>query len=102
MADASPINKAIAYDGCYGEYVDEPVYKDGNLTAMTLNKSEGIATNEQLAFLRALGVKYHIEQTIDDLKKMDCDYSYKIDLASKTGGQYRRISVVFTFIDAFK
>lgn len=102
MADASPINKAIAYDGCYGEYEDEPVYKDGNLTAMTLNKSEGVATNEQLAFLRALGVKHHIEQTIDDLKKMDCDYSYNINLASKTGGQYRRISVVFTFIDAFK
>lgn len=102
MADASPINKAIAYDGCYGEYEDEPVYKDGNLTAMTLNKTEGVATNEQLAFLRALGVKHHIEQTIDDLKKMNCSYSYNIDLASKTGGQYRRISVVFTFIDAFK
>lgn len=101
MADASPINKAIAYDGCYGEYEDEPVYKDGNLTAMTLSKSEGVATNEQLAFLRALGVKDHIEQTIGDLKKMDCSYSYNIDLAKKTGGQYRRISVVFTFIDAF-
>jgi len=102
MADASPVNKAIAYDGCYGEYADEPVHKDGNLTAMTLNKADGITTNEQLAFLRALGVKHHIEETIDDLKKMDCDYIYNIDLASKAGGQYRRISVVFTFINAFK
>ena len=102
MADASPINKSITYDGYYGEYENEPVYKDGNLTAMTLNKSEGIVTNEQLAFLRALGVKHHIEKTIDDLKKMDSDYSYNIELARKTGGQYRRISVVFTFIDAFK
>lgn len=102
MADASPVNKAIAYDGCYGEYADEPVHKDGNLTAMTLSKADGITTNEQLAFLRALGVKHHIEETIDDLKKMDCDYIYNIDLASKAGGQYRRISVVFTFINAFK
>lgn len=102
MADASPVNKAIAYDGCYGEFVDEPVYKDGSLTAMTVGKAEGITSNEQLAFMRAVGVKQYISDHIEDLKKMQCDYSYNIDLAKKTGGQYRRISVVFTFIDAFR
>lgn len=102
MADASPVNKAIAYDGCYGEFVDEPVYKDGSLTAMNVSKAEGITSNEQLAFMRAVGVKQYISDHIEDLKKMQCDYSYNIDLAKKTGGQYRRISVVFTFIDAFR
>ena len=102
MADASPVNKAIAYDGCYGEFVDEPVYKDGSLTAMNVNKAEGITSNEQLAFMRAVGVKQYISDHIEDLKKMQCEYSYNIDLAKKTGGQYRRISVVFTFIDAFR
>ena len=52
-ADASPIRGRIAYRGQYGEFVDEPYYKDGNLDNITVTKASGITTNEQLALLRA-------------------------------------------------
>lgn len=38
-ADASPIRGRIAYDGRYGEFTDEPYYKDGNLDNITVTKS---------------------------------------------------------------
>jgi len=57
MADASPINGKITYDGCYGEYTNEPVYKDNDLSNITVTKESGVTQNDQLAFLRAVGVK---------------------------------------------
>lgn len=102
MADAVPISRSIAYDGSYGEYDNEPVRKDGNLVPMSISKATGITSNEQLAFLRALGVDRYVRENISALEQMDCEYNYNIDLAKQTGGQYRRISIVFTFIDAFK
>lgn len=38
VADASPIRGKIAYDGHYGEFTNEPVYKDGNLSNITVTK----------------------------------------------------------------
>lgn len=50
MADASPINGKITYDGCYGEYTNEPVYKDNDLSNITVTKESGVTQNDQLAF----------------------------------------------------
>ncbi len=100
-ADASPINRALAYDGKYGEFDGEPVYKNDELSNITLNKKEGMATNEQLAFARALGVKNYIENEISGLGDMQRDYEYHIEVAKEAGSQFRRISVQYTFIDAF-
>lgn len=101
MADASPINGKIAYDGCYGEFENEPVYKDNDLSNITVTKTNGITQNDQLAFLRAIGVKDYILQNIPAFSKMDSDYNYYIEVTKEKGSEYRRIGVEFTFVDAF-
>ena len=100
-ADASPINNTLKYDGAYGEYDGEPVYKNTELNNISLNKKEGIADNEQLAFARALGVKKYIENKVSSFADMQCDYEYHIEVSKEEGSKYRRISVQYTFIDAF-
>lgn len=100
MADMLRVTGVIPYDGVYGNFIDEPVYgKD--LMALTVTKESGISTNEQLAFIRAAGVKEMLDAEIDALSEMMTEYEYHIQLMDKVGGQYRRISVEFNFIDAF-
>ena len=100
-ADAAPIVKRIAYDGCYGDFANELIYKNGQLANISVSKASGIAENDQLAFLRAMGVKNYIDSKVTSLKDMICDYQYNIELSDKKGGEYRRISVEFLFMDAF-
>lgn len=101
MADASPIRGKIPYGGQYGEYTDEPVYKDGNLSNLTITRQSGITDNEQLAFLRAAGVRDHIQKNIPAITQMDTDYTFYIQVTKEEGSEFRRINVVFTFVDAF-
>lgn len=101
-ADASPILNRIAYNGCYGDFNNELVYKNGQLSNISVSKESGIKENDQLAFLRAMGVKDYIDNNITELKNMTCDYQYDIELASKKGGEFRRINVEFLFIDAIE
>ena len=101
-ADAAPIHGMIPYDGCYGEYENELCYKNGQLSKISVSKASGITENEQLAFLRASGVKDYIANNITALKDMVTDYEYNIELSDKKGGEYRRISVEFLFFDAFE
>lgn len=101
MADAMPINNKIAYDGSYGEYEGEPVYKNNALNNITLTKAEGITQNEQLAFVRALGVKDFLSKNIEGVSKMDTNYNYYIEVTSGKGGEFRRINVQLIFVDAF-
>lgn len=100
-ADASPIVRPIAYNAQYGEYHDQTVYKNGQPMKLSLTREEGIATNEQLAFARALGVKDWIEKEITAIKKMQRDYNYLIEVSTQKGSKFRRIHVQYTFIDAF-
>lgn len=100
-ADASPISRPLAYDGKYGEFDGEPVYKNKEMTNITLNTKEGIATNDQLAFTRAIGVNYYIEKELATFEKMKRDYEYHIEVSEEEGSKFRRISVQCTFIDAF-
>ena len=101
MADAMPINGTIAYDGCYGEYVGEPVYKNNVLGNITLTKANGIKENEQLAFVRALGVKDYLTKNIVGISTMDTNYNYNIEVTAGKGGEFRRITVQLIFVDAF-
>ncbi len=101
MADNLRINRALPYDGCYGEFVDEPVYSANGSQNITVTSNTGISQNEQLAFIRAAGVKDYIVRNIPELARMDADYEYHIELADAAGGAFRRITVTFTFIDAF-
>lgn len=100
-ADASPIRGRIAYNSKYGEYINEPYYKDGNLDNITVTKASGITTNEQLALMRAAGVKDYIENNVSTLGNTKNQYEYHVEVAKERGGEYRKINVEFIIIDAF-
>lgn len=100
-ADAMPILHGIPYDGSFGEIEDEPVYKNGQLSAVSVNKRDGIKQNEQLAFVRALGVKDYLEKNVDGYKDANTNYRYDVNVSEDKGGQYRRITAEFTFVDVF-
>lgn len=100
-ADALPIRRTIAYDGAYGEFENVPYYLNSELKTVTINKAGGVTQNEQLAFLRAQGVKSYLEQNIEGFNKMNAEYRTNVEVADKIGGEYRRIHVRFTFVDAF-
>ncbi len=101
MADALPFSRTVAYDGCYGDFEQEPVHKSGELSNITVTKATGISENEQLAYLRAMGVKNYLEQNIPALQKMKTSYDTYIQVSENKGGEYRRIGVKFTFLDVF-
>ena len=101
-ADAAPIRGRLAYDGRYGEFVDEPYYKDGNLDNITVTKAGGITQNEQLALMRAAGVKTYIEKNVTTLGNTKNEYEYHVEVAKERGGEFRKISVEFVIMDAFQ
>lgn len=100
-ADASPIRSKIAYKGQYGEFVDEPYYKDGNLDNITVTKESGITQNEQLALLRAAGVMDYVKNNITTLKNTNNEFEYHVEVAKERGGEYRKINIEFVIVDAF-
>lgn len=101
-ADAAPIRGRLAYDGRYGEFVDEPYYKDGNLDNITVTKAGGITQNEQLALMRAAGVKTYIEKNVTTLGNIKNEYEYHVEVAKERGGEFRKINVEFVIMDAFQ
>ncbi len=100
-ADSSPIRNTIAYDGAYGDIENEPIYQDNKMSAITVTQKDGIKTNEQLAFLRAYGVKEYLDNNVQGIKDMDARYTYNIGVSEGKGSEFRRITVEFTFVDAF-
>ena len=100
-ADASPIRGRIAYNGQYGEFIDEPYYKNGNLDNITVTKASGITANEQLALMRAAGVKNYIEKNVTTLDNTKNEYEYHVEVAKERGGEFRKINVEFVIMDAF-
>lgn len=100
-ADATPIVRTIGYNGVYGELKDEPVYVDGTLSTLTVTSKDGVNENEQLALLRALGVKDYLEKNVERISDMRRDYNYHINVSKDKGSAFRRITAQFTFVDAF-
>lgn len=100
-ADSSPIRNTIAYDGAYGDIENEPIYQDNKMSAITVTQKDGIKSNEQLAFLRAYGVKEFLDNNVDGIKDMDARYTYNIGVSEGKGSEFRRITIEFTFVDAF-
>lgn len=100
-ADATPIVSKIVYDGSYGDYEQEPVYVDGQLTALTLKNKELIKENPELAFVRALGVQNFLEDNVQGFKEKNKDYRYEVSVSKEKGSEFRRITAEFTFVDAF-
>lgn len=100
-ADATPIRGSIAYDGCYGEFENEPYYLGASLSNLTITKATGIKSNEQLAFMRAQGVTSYLNKNLKSVSGMDINYKYSVEVAEDKGSEFRRIGVTFTFVDAF-
>lgn len=100
-ADSTPIRNTIAYDGAYGDIEDEPIYQDNKMSAITVTQKDGIKSNEQLAFLRAYGVKEYLQNNVAGIEDMDTRYTYNIGVAEGKGSEFRRITIEFTFVDAF-
>lgn len=100
-ADASPIRGTIAYNGQYGEFTDEPYYKDGNLDNITVTKASGITSNEQLALMRAAGVKDYVDKSVTTLTNTKNEYEYHVEVAKERGGEFRKINVEFVIMNAF-
>ncbi len=100
-ADATPIVRGIPYDGSYGEFEEEPVYIDGQLQTISVNQKDGIKQNEQLAFLRALGVKDFLEKNVKGFADMKSDYRHEVNVSKDKGSEHRRITLELTFINAY-
>lgn len=101
-ADASPIHGVIKYDGCYGDFVMQPIYNKGALTNITVKKADGITDNNQLAFMRAVGVKNYFANEIPSIKEMQTEYEYDISVSEQEGSEHRKVSVELTFENAFE
>jgi len=100
-ADSTPIVRGIPYDGSYGDFDNEPVYADGQLSAISVNSRNPVKENLQLAFLRAMGVKDYLEKNVGKYNSIDKDYRYEINVSRDKGSEFRRITAAFTFVDAF-
>ncbi|GHT50802.1 hypothetical protein AGMMS49982_06820 [Bacteroidia bacterium] len=101
-ADGSPIRGKIAYDGSYGNFEREPYYHNGKLNNITITKASGITTNPQLAYIRTASVRDWLSDNITTLQKTRNDYQSHIEVAEEKGGEFRKVEVQFTIIDAFK
>ena len=71
------------------------------MTTLNVTSATGITTNEQLAFLRAMGVKDYVEHNINELQSMQTEYDCYINVSNVRGAEYRRIGIKFVFVDAF-
>ena len=100
-ADAAPINRKIPYAEEYGAHQEELVYIKDELSTLTVSSATGITQNEQLAFLRALGVQHYVEEHLTELNAMQSEYEYRINVSEERGSEFRRIGIKFVFVDAF-
>lgn len=100
-ADALPIRRKIPYNGCYGNFEGYPCYIDDALSHVSVTKSSGITENEQLAFLRAEGVKDWLQTNVPQFNEMNLTWRTNVEVNKGTGSEFRRIGVRFQFIDAF-
>ncbi len=100
-ADAMPITSHLTYNGEFGDIDNLPYYNRDEMTTITMAPGQRINLNEELAFLRAYGVKHFLETNVDKFNDMQRTYRYNIAVSEEKGSANRRISVDFTFIDAF-
>jgi hypothetical protein len=101
-ADGTPIRGKIPYSGIYGDFTDEPYRQNNELNAMTVTKTTGITQNPQLAFIRAVSVKDYLENNISTLQNTQNDFNFNIEVSEERGGEFRRIDIKFTIINAFE
>lgn len=101
-ADALPIRGRIRYAGEFGDYTNQPATQNGELTTMTVTQANGIRSNEELAFTRAVGVSDQLSKATLGQASVPVEYKYNVEVSNEKGGAHRRIKVVLKFVDTFK
>jgi len=99
-ADGQDISH-IQYGGEYGERRYDAARFNAERVRLSLSPSEGISTNAQLAFARALGVEDRISQSVSGLSRTTNHYEYETFCAKEIGSRYRRVSLEFIVHGAF-
>lgn len=98
--DASPVSE-VPYKGEYGDFRYVQVFYNDKPTRISVNMTEGIVNNAQLAFLRGQSVKNYLETAVDNFRNTDNSYEFYTKSYEMTGSQYRRCSIELTVLDAF-
>ena len=98
--DAKPISH-LDYNGEYGEFRYMPTRFNGESVRVSISSEEGISTNVQLAYIRAQGIRYFLQQDVPALQHTDNHYIYTTKCYGEQGSQYRRSSIEFTVHGAF-
>lgn len=99
-ADGQPVAH-LPYRGEYGERRYDAARYNTEQVRLSLSPSEGINTNAQLAFARALGVEYRLRQDIEGLRHTENRYEYETFCTKEVGPRHRRVSLEFIVHSAF-
>lgn len=91
----------LPYKGEYGDFRYCQVYYNDQPTRVSVNTTEGIVNNAQLAFLRGQSVKSYLESAVDNLRSTVNSYEFYTKSYEMSGSQYRRCSIEITVFDAF-
>ncbi len=98
--DATAVSE-VPYKGEYGDFRYFQVFYNDQPTRISVNQTEGIVNNAQLAFLRGQSVKEYLESAVDNLRNTVNTYEFYTKSYEMTGSQYRRCSIDITVSDAF-
>lgn len=101
-ADGTPILRPIKYTGAYGDFEAEPYYLNGNMDNISISYKTGIATNNQLAYLRTYGVRHFIQQEIPALLQTRNTFEHHVFVSEARGNEFRRVSIEIIIHDAFR
>ncbi len=93
--------KHLAYHGEYGDHRYAPAVFNGEPVRLSLMQNEGIATNAQLAFARAQGVRHYLQTNMEPLQRTLNEFFIITRCADEAGAYHRRISIEFTIHSAF-
>ena len=91
----------LEYLGEYGEFRYIAARYNGESVRISVSPATGIATNAQLAFLRAQGLRHNIEAKVNCLKNTENEFFYDTRSYEEVGSQYRNVGVEILVHGAF-
>lgn len=100
--DASPFKNAVSYDDSFGDINEAECFINGAFGYVSINKKNGISSNEQLAYLRTLDIRDFMQRHIGPFRVANVHYEHFAEIADEIGAQYRRVAVEVTIHNAFQ
>lgn len=91
----------IDYEGEYGDMRYEPAIFNDEPVRISVNQTDGISTNAQLAYVRARSVRNYIENNINVLSRTENKFEYITKCYGEEGSQFRRSSIEIIVHNAF-